>query len=195
MKYFLIVFFSFLLSLFSTNLFAYTITEKIGDNEFCKIVKVDDGDTFTLDCLSKIYPNVRLLGVNAPDKNQKTGKNSCFYNEAKKYIENRMDRLYKVEFYGSDICKDPYKGCRNLVRLIDLDGDFDLGERMIEKGFAFSWTNFSVIPASIHNIYDQKEAFAYEKKLWLWGKCEVDFYDDSHINSSRPDKMTSSVQN
>ena len=173
-----------------TETFAYTITQKIWDNEFCKIVKVDDGDTFTLDCTTKQYPNVRLLGVNAPDKNQKTGKKSCYYNEAKKYIENRMDRLFKVEFYGSDICKDPYKWCRNLVRLIDLEGDFDLGERMIEKWFAFSWTNFSVIPDSIHVSYDQSESFAYDKKLGLWGKCEVDFYDDSRLNSSRPDKMT-----
>ena len=165
MKVFITLCFTFLL--FSTvgSLFAYSITEKLGDNEFCHITKVDDGDTIQLECTTKIYPNVRLLGVNAPDKNQKTGKKSCYYTEAKKYLENRMNRLYKVEFYGSDLCKDPYKGCRNLVRLIDIEGDFDLGERMIQKGFAFSWTNFSVIPESVHTIYDQSEAFAFEKKL------------------------------
>jgi hypothetical protein len=43
------------------DLFAYPITQKIGDNEFCKIVHVDDGDTFDLDCTTKYYPNVRLL--------------------------------------------------------------------------------------------------------------------------------------
>lgn len=109
MKVFVTLCFSFLFFFTIGHLFAYSITEKLGDNEFCHITKVDDGDTFTLDCTTKLYPNVRLLGVNAPDKNQKTGKKSCYYTEAKKYLENRMDRLYKVEFYGSDLCKDPYK--------------------------------------------------------------------------------------
>lgn len=192
MQRFFIVLFSFLVLSFPPSLFAYKITEQIGDNEFCKIIKVDDGDTFSLDCSGRQYPNVRLLWVNAPDKNQKDGKKSCFYSEAKRYLENRKDRLYKVEFYGSDLCKDPYKWCRNLVRLIDLEGDFDLWERMIEKGFAFSWTNFSVVPQSIRAVYSQREVFAFEKWLWLWGKCEVEFYDDSRMNSSYPDKMTSS---
>lgn len=165
MKVIIRIGFAFLFFSVISDLFAYSITEKLGDNEFCHIIKVDDGDTFTLDCTMKQYPNVRLLGVNAPDKNQKTGKKTCYYSEAKKYLENRMDRLYKVEFYGSDLCKDPYKGCRNLVRLIDIEGDFDVGERMIQKGFAFSWTNFSVIPESIHKNYDENESFAFEKKL------------------------------
>lgn len=34
---------------------------------------------------------------------------------------------------------------------------------MIEKGFAFSWTNFSVVPQSIRAVYSQREVFAFEK--------------------------------
>jgi endonuclease YncB( thermonuclease family) len=181
---------AFFLFSFGGNVFAYSISQRIGDNEFCTIAKVDDGDTFDLDCATRYYPNVRLLGVNTPDKNQKTGKKSCFYDEAKKILEKHKGRIYKVEFYGSDLCKDPYKGCRHLVRLIDIERDYDLGERMVKSGYAFSWTNFSVIPDSIETMYESSEVFASEKKLWLWGKCDVKFYDDSKIDSSQPDKMT-----
>lgn len=61
MQRFFIVLFSFLVLSFPPSLFAYKITEQIGDNEFCKIIKVDDGDTFSLDCSGRQYPNVRLL--------------------------------------------------------------------------------------------------------------------------------------
>lgn len=165
MKVLISLCFAFLLISPLENLHAYTITEKIGDNEFCTIAKVDDGDTFDLDCTTRYYPNVRLLGVNTPDKNQKTGKKSCFYDEAKKILEKQKGRIYKVEFYGSDLCKDPYKGCRNLVRLIDIERDYDLGERLVRNGYAFSWTNFSIIPDSVGSLYEKSEAFSSEKKL------------------------------
>lgn len=61
MKYFLSPICIFLYLIFSVDLFAYSITQKIGDNEFCKIAHIDDGDTFDLDCTTKYYSNVRLL--------------------------------------------------------------------------------------------------------------------------------------
>lgn len=190
MKVITTLYISFLVLVSVNQVSAYSITEKVGDNAFCKIAKVDDGDTFDLDCTTKYYPNVRLLWVNTPDKDQKTGKKSCYYDEAKSLLENRKDRLYKVEFYGSDICKDPYKWCRNLVRLIDVEKDFDLGERMIERGFAFSWTNFSMVPESLDIAYNRSEKIAYSKWRWIWSDCEVEFFNKSVIDSSHPNKMT-----
>lgn len=125
MKYFFTAIILFLCLISYSEVFAASI-EKVGENDFCKIAKVDDGDTFDLDCTGNYYPNVRLLGVNTPDLEQQSRKKSCFYDEAKSLLEQRKNRLYKVEFYGSDLCKDPYKGCRNLVRLIDIEKDFDL---------------------------------------------------------------------
>lgn len=154
------------------------------------ITKVDDGDTFSLSCWDIDYPNVRLLGVNTPDINLNTKKESCYYSESKKYMEARIWRTYKVNFYGSDLCKDPYKWCRNLVQLMDIDWAYDVWKNMILKGIAFSWTNFSVIPNEIRKSYDMAESNAYKNWRWLWGKCEIDFQDDSKIDVPVPDKMT-----
>lgn len=76
-----------------------------------------------------------------------------------------MQKKFITTFYGSDICKDPYKGCRNLVEMTSIENGIDLGGTMISKGYAFSWTTFSMIPTIIHNLYNQSEIIAYERNI------------------------------
>lgn len=166
------------------------IIEWIWVEKICEITMVDDGDTFDLKCQWKTYPSVRLLWINAPDKNQKNGKEYCYYEEAKKFIVSNTKKKFITTFYGSDICKDPYKGCRNLVEMTSIENGIDLGGTMISKGYAFSWTTFSMIPTIIHNLYNQSEIIAYERNIWLWGKCDIIFWPISNINASMPSKMT-----
>lgn len=169
---------------------AYTIYNTVGDAAICTITKVDDGDTFDLACWDVDYPNVRLIWVNAPDIDLSIQKKYCYYDEAKKFLERRVWRTYKVFFYGSDLCKDPYKWCRNLVQLTDIEGRYDIWRNMILKWVAMSWTNFSVIPEDIRTLYDLSELDSRRHRRWLWEKCQVQFGDDSQIDISTPDKMT-----
>lgn len=164
--------------------------EWIWVKKMCEIVSVDDGDTFDLKCEWTIYPSVRLLWIDAPDKNQKNGKEYCYYKEAKRFIVGKMQKKFITTFYGSDLCKDPYKGCRNLVEMISSENGIDLGRAMISKGYAFSWTTFSMIPKIIQNLYNQSEVIAYESNIWLWSKCDVIFWPISTIDTSIPSKMT-----
>lgn len=160
-----------------------------GWTDICSIDHIDDGDTFDIRCSDRwLLHDVRLLWVNTPDI--RAFEDNCFYKESKNYIEKRIEKTYRVQFYGSDLCKDTSKGCRNLVTLYDIEGGFDVWEIMILKWFAFSWTNFSVIPDSIREKYDQNEAYAFEHWFWIWGKCEVEFFEDTRIDSPIPDKMT-----
>lgn len=76
-----------------------------------------------------------------------------------------MQKKFITTFYGSDVCKDPYKGCRNLVEMTSAENGIDLGGAMITKGYAFSWTTFSMIPTIIHNLYNQSEIIAYENNI------------------------------
>lgn len=176
---------------FGATVFSYADIVKTGDNILCQIGKVDDGDTFDLNCWEKHYPNVRLLWVNTPDKNQdEIGYKHCYYNEAKEYIEKQKNKIFQVSFYGSDLCKDSYKGCRNLVRLVDHASWSDLGRTMIMRWYAFSWTRFSMIPYEIKKVYQESELISKESEVWLWRSCNITINPDSPKDSWIPDKMT-----
>ncbi len=166
--------------------------QKPGKTDICSIGTIDDGDTFDLNCRGWYYSDVRLIGVNTPDYNSNTEKWNCYYNEAKKYISERKKKTYEVTFYGNDLCKDPYKWCRNLVQLIDIKNRIDIGQMMILRWFAFSWTNFSMIPNNMRNTYNTMESISSSNHLWLWSQCHIISTKVSWIDSSIPTKMTSS---
>lgn len=46
---------------FGSTTFSYEDIAKSGSIILCQIGKVDDGDTFDINCGEKNYPNVRLL--------------------------------------------------------------------------------------------------------------------------------------
>lgn len=168
--------------------------QKSGKTDICNIGDIDDGDTFDLNCRGWYYSDVRLIGVNTPDYNHHTEKWNCYYNEAKEYIRERKENTYKVTFYGNDLCKDPYKWCRNLVQLVDLKNNADIWQMMILRWFAFSWTNFSIIPSNMRSIYDRMEYISSMNNLWLWSQCHVVSTPVMGMDSSIPTKMTESSQ-
>ena len=165
----------------------------------CIIIKVDDWDTFNLQCINNwdkeyIY-NVRTIWVNAPDiiLNWKNTKKHCFYDQSKNVIENlkKEKRKIDVEFYGKDLCKDEYKWCRNLVRLIDKKSKIDINKLLIQEWYNFSWINFSMIPLKLKSEYFIAEKIAQKNNKWLWNKCSILYdYKYNYIDSSHPIKMT-----
>lgn len=184
----------FLASFFlCTSAYSFSIKreiQKTWTTSYCKIAAVDDWDTFDLDCISWYYPNVRLLWANAPDKEQVTWYEHCFYKEAKKIIEWTKNRRYNVVFYWSDLCKDESKWCRNLVRLTDDATKIDLAEIMISKWFIFSWTQFSIVSKDIKENYIKAESQARSASVWLWSNCKIVYNEYTHTDSWIANKMT-----
>ncbi|MDD5770266.1 MAG: thermonuclease family protein [Candidatus Gracilibacteria bacterium] len=183
--------------LFISSIYAFEkdIIES-GTDMICKIVGVDDGDTFDISCKDKedkqIYVNnVRLFGVNTPDIG-KDGYKHCYYDEAKEIVKKLQDsnRDFEVNFYGSDLCKDPYKGCRNLVTLKDIETKTDINNALILKGYALKWIDFSNIPKEIRIDYSIAEIKAKKDKKGLWGKCDILYNDDSQTDTAIPPTMT-----
>jgi len=173
------------------------IIEKSEEKE-CIIINVDDWDTFDLVCNNNwekenIY-NVRTIWVNAPDI--RDNSKHCYYDESRNFIEfiKNNNRILNIEFYWKDLCKDPYKGCRNLVRLIDKNTGVDINKLLISKWYNFSWTNFSMIPKNLRIEYFIAEKRAKRNNEWLWNSCEI-IYDNryNYLNSSIPSKMTNRI--
>jgi hypothetical protein len=98
-------------------------------------------------------------------------------------------RKISAQFYGSDLCADTAKWCRNLVRLIDEETGSDINERLIETWYAFEWTNFSMVPAKLKVQYRLAEKYALTQEKGLWWKCGVAYYR-SENDSQKPEKMT-----
>ncbi len=193
-----IIFVSIILFWNINSIFAKEKIIKKFQKKECIITNVDDGDTFDLVCSNnwkkQFINNVRTIWVNAPDI--KNRSKHCYYDESKKVIEfikNRKRKL-EVEFFWKDLCKDPDKWCRNLVRIIDKNTGVDINKLLIYKWYNFSWTNFSMIPKRIKVDYFIAEKRARKNKQWLWNSCRV-IYDDKYdyLNSSIPSKMTNKL--
>ena len=135
-----------------------------GEKLSCTIDDVDDGDTVDLLCGEKVIPSVRLLGVNTPDIVMPENQKHCYYDEARGVMKGiEKDGLaISVTFYGSDLCADKAKGCRNLVRLVDEATGYDINERLVDSGFAFEWTDFSSVPSQIRARYRIAEQHAHD---------------------------------
>jgi len=127
MKKFFSIFFIFLcaapLSLFAQEK-ASTVDHKVkktGTELTCTIDDVDDGDTVDLRCGDTVIPAVRLLAINTPDIIMPDNIKHCYYDEARNVMRRIRSEKREVTaiFYGSDLCADSAKGCRNLARLID----------------------------------------------------------------------------
>jgi endonuclease YncB( thermonuclease family) len=132
---------------------------KTGEELMCTLNEVDDGDTVDLRCGKKVIPAVRLLAINTPDVEMPANIRHCYYDEARGVMRKISEdqRIVKAVFYGSDLCADRAKGCRNLARLIDIETGYDINERLIESGYAFEWTGFSMVPAQIRVRYKLAE--------------------------------------
>ena len=120
------------------------------------VVGISDGDTITvLDKLSKEH-NVRLMGIDAPEKSQ------TFGNEAKKTLSNY---IYKKEVSVEYKKYDKYK---RIVGKVTLDGQ-DICLKMIVDGMAWHFTEYEKEQSKTDRVlYREAEATAREVNLGLW---------------------------
>src|SRR5690554_2265674 len=134
----------------SLIIFIFLITSQIFSQE--KVLRIIDGDTFELLSGEKI----RLIGINAPEMNDKYGA------ESKEYLVNLIqskDVILKNDSVTKD--KDIYG---RLLRYVYLD-DEDINKKMILDGYALAYTKYSFTKIE---EYKQAEQIAKKDKKGVW---------------------------
>lgn len=159
--------FLFLLLLFTPAIFAQPSLQTDSKEDNCSslsfdkravVTRVYDGDTVKLASGEKI----RLIGINTPEMNFKTGSPEPYAKKAKKFLEKRVLKKRIGIKYGKEK-RDRYK--RRLGHLFLLDGT-NLQAELLKSGLAFNIT----IPPNLwqSDCYKQIENKAKENKLKIW---------------------------
>lgn len=131
------------LMLLPTTLLAQVLTGRV--------VKISDGDTFTLLINNHDQVKVRLDGIDAPEKKQAYG------NKAKQYLSSMIwgvpvtVKVQKKDRYGRSIGK---------VSTVSIK---DVNLEMIKAGFAWHYKEYNK-----DTSYASAENNARKKKLGLW---------------------------
>ena len=122
--------------------------------EYYKVIRVIDGDTFELENGEK----VRLLGINAPEKGQK-----CYFEAKKRLEELVLNKIVKLE--GNK--KDKYG---RLLRYVWINSTL-VNLQLIKEGLAISYffeeDNYT-------KIFEDAEKYARINSIGcLWQKSEA----------------------
>jgi micrococcal nuclease len=152
---------TFLFLLFLT--FAQFDLPAQSQNEWVKVSKFVDGDTFWISNFKGEQEKVRLIGVDAPET-RKTGKKEIGYfgKEAASYVVKLLNgKKIRLEY---DVTKyDRYK--RTLAYVYLEDGTF-LNAHLVENGYAMVMTVPPNVKYADLFVRLQKEARKKKKGLW-----------------------------
>ncbi len=124
---------------------------KVNDRIKGKIVKVYDGDTYDLQIDKNRTINIRMHGIDAPERDMP------FYKVSKNYLAEMVENK-NVEALIADI--DQYG---RYVAYTFLDDGSDLNKEMIRAGMAWHYIQFNK-----EKELTQLEKMARENKLGLW---------------------------
>lgn len=116
-----------------------------------RVIKVHDGDTFTLEESSGEQHKIRVHGIDCPELNQAFGKTARDY--AKGLLLNKQ-----VEIKGDK--KDRYK---RLIGIVFLPDGSNFNERMLLAGMAWHFTKYDSNP-----LWTAMEREARNQKRGLW---------------------------
>jgi endonuclease YncB( thermonuclease family) len=114
-----------------------------------KVVGISDGDTFTAINRDKLRLKFRIAGIDAPERRQP------FSNVAKKALS---EMIHGKRVIVDVIANDGWGRHIAKVRTQSID---DVGARMVEMGYAWSYTEFDT-------LYAPLEAVARKSKIGLW---------------------------
>lgn len=117
-----------------------------------RVVKIADGDTFTLLVNEHEQVKVRLEGIDAPEKKQ------AFGNKAKEFLSSMIWNQGEVTIKVSK--KDRYG---RSVAKVSTSAVEDVNLEMIKAGYAWHYTDYSN-----DELYSGAESKAREDKVGLW---------------------------
>ena len=120
------------------------------------VVAVSDGDTITVLTPAKKQHKIRLLGIDAPEKEQAFGRKSKF---------SLSDMVYLKEVTVQTDKQDRYKRDLGKVML----GDKDINLEQIKAGMAWHYKQYQrdQTPED-RKLYADAEAAAKNRKVGLW---------------------------
>jgi hypothetical protein len=122
------------------------------------VTRVYDGDTVVVETVGNVEIDVRLLGINAPDRGE------CFHNEATDFLidilEGRSVGLYQTgkDQFGRTLAYVDDNG--TLVNLV-----------LVERGFAIATTPGDGEWAGAALLSSESEAFMDDVGLWSDDAC------------------------
>jgi len=116
-----------------------------------KVVKVQDGDTFTLLTSTNEQIKVRMYGIDAPEKKQPYGQAS------KKHLSDFI--------FGKTVCvvqkgKDKYK---RYLGIAYLENGENVNYRMVADGYAWHFTKYS---DDTYQVALEKNARNQKRGIW-----------------------------
>ena len=119
-----------------------------------KVVKVSDGDTFTLLVAGNQQVKVRLHGIDAPEKR---GSQPFSQKSKEKLSELIAGKTVSVEVNN-------YDRYGRALGIVSTDTHSDVNLEMIKCGMAWHYAHYDKTPA-----YIQAQKNAKAKRLGLWG--------------------------
>lgn len=115
------------------------------------VVRVADGDTFTIVDKYNKKIRVRFFGIDCPESGQ------AYYRNAKRFTTSRtLDKKIKVEVKS----KDRYG---RVVGVVWIDEDTNLNLALIQAGLAWDYP-----PYSKSDVYQNAEVEARKRKVNIW---------------------------
>lgn len=166
----------FALTAFSTAGFAASCATDYFDIE-AGVSHIYDGDTVKLQSGER----VRLLGINTPEMNYKTGSPEPLAAEAKKALQDILYRNNnRINLRLGEVKRDRYK---RLLAHAYTDNGESIAASLLERGLATTL----VIPPNTFNIecYQQYEDRAREQRRGIWA---LPGYQTLSSDSLHPDK-------
>lgn len=140
------------------------------------VTTVVDGDTFKVQ-LDKVE-SVRIIGIDTPETVHPSKPVQCFGKEASAKLKELLQGKEVALEKNPAEDRDKYD---RLLRYVNLDG-VDIGAKMIEEGYAFSYKQY---PHPRLEAYNTLEQAAREENRGLWGSC-TEGAEFSDVASSHP---------
>lgn len=138
--------------LFAFLLFPFCLLAQLSG----KVVKVADGDTFTLLTNDNKQVKVRLHGIDCPEKGQDFGQVAKQYTSDKVYLQVVRVQATDTDRYG------------RTVGIVTLKDDTVLNEALLTAGLAWHYTKYDK-----NTLWAAMEQEARNQKAGLWARLDA----------------------
>ena len=166
---------SIAVAILSMTIFFPVLT--FAQGEHGTVTRVVDGDTFKVQLDAE--ETVRIIGIDTPETVDPRKPVQCFGEEASNKLKELLNGKDVLMEKNPAEDRDKYD---RLLRYVDLDGE-DIGAKMIEEGFAYSYKQYPHPRLEEYNALEKK---AREESRGLWSSCNDDAGEFSDVSSSHP---------